>query len=169
VPRVCRSLIPISRLAGAQRNNMIRMITEAAARGWENFTARPEGPLNFRFIIQPTLASIIAIRAGLKDAKARKPAYLWTALTSSVDRAALLHRGWKDMRVPFLVAAVLDAIYQIIIHRWIYPLELLFTATLLALVPYVILRGPVNRVARRFLRNDGAARVGNSSLPPAEQ
>jgi len=169
VPRVCRGLIPISRLAGAQRNNMIRMITEAAARGWENFTARPEGPLNFRFIIQPTLASIIAIRAGLKDAKAGKPAYLWTALTSSVDRAALLHGGWKDMRVPFLVAAVLDAIYQIIIHRWIYPLELLFTATLLALVPYVILRGPVNRVSRRFLRNDGAARVGNSSLPPAEQ
>ena len=169
MPRVCRGLIPISRLAGAQHNNMIRMITEAAARGWENFTARPEGPLNFRFIIQPTLASIIAIRAGLKDAKAGKPAYLWTALTSSVDRAALLHGGWKDMRVPFLVAAVLDAIYQIIIHRWIYPLELLFTATLLALVPYVILRGPVNRVARRFLRNDGAARVGNSSLPPAEQ
>ena len=167
MPRVCRSLIPISRLAGAQHNNMIRMITEAAARGWENFTARPEGPLNFRFIIQPTLASIIAIRAGLKDAKAGKPAYLWTALTSSVDRAALLHGGWKDMRVPFLVAAVLDAIYQIIIHRWIYPLELLFTATLLALVPYIILRGPVDRVARRFLRNDAAAVVDNSSLPPA--
>ena len=145
------------------------MITEAIARGWENFTARPQGPLNFRFIIQPALASIIAIRAGLKDAKAGKPAYLWTALTCSVDRAELLHGGWKDMRVPFLIASTLDAIYQIIIHHWIYPLELLFTATLLALVPYIILRGPVNRVARRFLRNDGAAAVGNSSLPPAGQ
>ena len=146
---------------------MIRMITEAVVRGWENFTARPQGPLNFRFIIQPTLASIIAIRAGLKDAKAGRPAYLWAALTSSADRAQLLHGGWKDMRVPFLVAAVLDSIYQIIIHHWIYPLELLFTATLLALVPYIILRGPVNRVARRFLRNNSAAIVGNSSVPPA--
>jgi hypothetical protein len=52
---------------------------------------------------------------------------------------------------PFLVAATLDAIYQLIIHRFIYPLELLFTATLLALVPYFVLRGPVNRIARRFI------------------
>jgi hypothetical protein len=81
----------------------------------------------------------------------------------------LLHGGWKDMRVPFLVAAVLDAIYQLVIHHWIYPLELLFTATLLALVPYIILRGPVNRVARRFLRNDNTAIVSNSSLPPTGQ
>jgi hypothetical protein len=55
------------------------------------------------------------------------------------------------MRTPFLVAAILDAIYQLIIHKFIYPLELLFTATLLALVPYFILRGPVNRITRRFI------------------
>jgi hypothetical protein len=36
-------------------------------------------------------------------------------------------------------------------HKFIYPLELIFTATLLALVPYFILRGPVNRIARRFI------------------
>jgi hypothetical protein len=31
--------------------------------------------------------------------------------------------------------------------RLVYPLELLFTATLLALVPYASLRGPFNRLA----------------------
>ena len=55
------------------------------------------------------------------------------------------------MRTPFLVSAILDAIYQLITHRFIFPLELLFTATLLALVPYLVLRGPVNRVATRFI------------------
>jgi hypothetical protein len=35
--------------------------------------------------------------------------------------------------------------------RFVYPLELLFTATLLALVPYALLRGPFNRLARLFL------------------
>ena len=35
--------------------------------------------------------------------------------------------------------------------RFIYPLELLFTATVLALVPYALLRGPFNRLARLFL------------------
>ena len=45
------------------------MITEMITRGWDNFIARPDGPLNLRFTIQPILASIIAIRAGLKDRK----------------------------------------------------------------------------------------------------
>ncbi|TGQ09097.1 hypothetical protein EN809_023015 [Mesorhizobium sp. M2E.F.Ca.ET.166.01.1.1] len=121
------------------------------ARGWENFLARPTGSMNFRFIIQPTIATIIAVRAGIKDAREGRPAYLWAALTNPEYRLEMLHGGWKDMRMPFLVAATLDAIYQIITHQFIYPLELLLTATLLALVPYFVLRGPVNRVARRFI------------------
>ncbi len=137
------------------------VITEMIARGWEHFLARPTGSLNLRFILQPTIASILALRAGVNDARQGRPAYLWAALTNPVHRWQLLHGGWKDMRTPFLVAATLDAIYQIIIHKFIYPLELLFTATLLALVPYFILRGPVNRVARRFIsKGTGAADKG---------
>ena len=52
---------------------------------------------------------------------------------------------------PFLLAITLDCIYQLMTIRFIYPLELLFTATLLALVPYALLRGPFNRLARVFL------------------
>jgi hypothetical protein len=127
------------------------IITDMIARGWENFLARPTGSLNFRFILQPTIATIIAARAGIKDAREGRPAYLWAAFTNSEYRWQLLHGGWKDMRTPLLIAATLDAIYQIIIHQFIYPLELLFTATLLALVPYFVLRGPANRVARRII------------------
>ncbi len=134
-------------------------ITDMIIRGWDNFLARPDGAVNLRFYIQPTLASIIAIRAGLKDARIGRPAYLWKAITNREHRAELLRGGWKDMRMPFLIACVLDAIYQIITHRWIYPLEMLFTATLLALVPYLLLRGPVNRLASAFSRNP---------VPPAE-
>src|SRR5437762_991975 len=137
------------------------MITDMIARGWENFLARPTGSLNLRFILQPTIASILALRAGIKDAREKRPAYLWAAVTNPEHRWQLLHGGWKDMRTPFLVAATLDAIYQIIIHEFIYPLELLFTATLLALVPYFILPGPVNPIARRFIsERTGAANKG---------
>ncbi|MCP6769419.1 hypothetical protein NL529_31690, partial [Klebsiella pneumoniae] len=62
----------------------------------------------------------------------------------------LLHEGWQGARTPFLVAVVLDCIYQLLTFRFIYPVELLFTATLLALVPYALLRGPFNRLARSF-------------------
>ena len=127
------------------------IIADMIVRGWENFLARPTGSLNLRFILQPTIASFLALRAGINDAKEGRPAYLWAAVTNPEHRWQLLHGGWKDMRTPFLVAAILDAIYQLIIHKFIYPLELLFTATLLALVPYFILRGPVNRIARRFI------------------
>jgi hypothetical protein len=138
-------------------------IIDMVARGWENFVARPEGPLNLRFIIQPTLASIIALRAGLKDANAGRPAYLWAVFTDSDYRRIFLHGGLKDLRIPIVVGTTLDVIYQIIIHRWVYPLELLFTVTLLVLVPYLILRGPVNRIARRFVRGGGAEAAGKDS------
>jgi hypothetical protein len=137
--------------------NVTSTLTDMIARGWENFLTRPEGTLNFRFILQPTIAAILALRAGIDDARNGRPAYLWAAFTKPAYRAQLLHGGWKDIRTPFLVSAVLDAIYQLITHRFIYPLELLFTATLLALVPYLILRGPVNRIARRFILPDSAA------------
>jgi hypothetical protein len=61
------------------------------------------------------------------------------------------------------VAIVLDCIYQLITVQFIYPLELLFTATLLALIPYVLLRGPFNRIARLFLPNAGAPRIETNS------
>ena len=44
-----------------------------------------------------------------------------------------------------------------------YPLELLFTVTLLVLVPYLILRGPVNRIASRFVSGGGADAAGKDS------
>jgi len=55
------------------------------------------------------------------------------------------------------IKILLDCIYQLITARFIYPLELLFTATLLAFVPYVVLRGPFNRVARLLLTLRSAA------------
>ena len=122
----------------------------------------PTGSLNLRFILQPTIATIIAARAGIKDAREGRPAYLWAALTNPDYRWQLLHGGWKDMRTPFLVAATLDAIYQLITHKFIYPLELLFTATLLALVPYFILRGPLNCIAQRFIGRGAEAADKNA-------
>lgn len=119
-------------------------------RGWVNFLARPQGAFSFRFILQPTIAAVLALRAGYKDAAQDRPAYLWAAIAHPAYRSQLLHGGWKDIRTPFFVSATLDAIYQLVTHRFIYPLELIFTATLLALVPYLILRGPANRVAHRF-------------------
>lgn len=39
--------------------------------------ARLDGPMHFRFIMQPLMAAILATIDGIKDGKAGKPAYLW--------------------------------------------------------------------------------------------
>ena len=116
--------------------------------------------MNLRFIMRPTLASLLAIRAGWKDARAGRPAFLWETLTNPEARADLVRSGWKDMGKAFVVAGVLDAIYQVMVLERISVVATLFTATLLALVPYSLLRGPANRVARRFTRSRGANGTG---------
>jgi len=46
---------------------------EILNRFWENLAGRLSGPMNFRLVIQPTVAGILAIRAGLKDARGGRP------------------------------------------------------------------------------------------------
>ena len=124
-------------------------------RGWDNFLARPNGALSLRFFVQPTMAGLLALRSGIEDAREGRQGYLWALLTNPQRRFQLIHEGWRGARTPFLVAIALDAVYQVITIQFIYPLELLSTATLLALVPYALLRGPFNRLARLFLAGTG--------------
>jgi len=42
-------------------------------------------------------------------------------------------------------------VYQLIVHRGVYILELLITAVTLAIVPYILLRGLISRIARMVL------------------
>ena len=115
----------------------------------ENMTARVTGPMKFRLVLQPLMAAIFAIRAGLADAKAGKPPYFWAILTDPAHRAELLRDGWKSVGKIFLLAVVLDVVYQVIVARFVYPGEVIIVALLLAIVPYLILRGLVTHIARR--------------------
>jgi hypothetical protein len=115
----------------------------------EHLIARINGPLKFRLLLQPAMATFLAIRSGLKDAREGKPAYFWALFTEPSERAEMLKDGWKSMGKLFILASVLEMAFQIIALRWVYPLETLLVAIVLAVVPYVLLRGPVNRIARR--------------------
>lgn len=129
------------------------VIADMIVRGWENFLARPSGPFNLRFFLQPAVASILALRAGVKDAKQGSPAYLWAALTNPEHRTYLLHSGWKDLCTPIVIGAILDSAYQFMVHRSLYPFELLFTVILLVVAPYLLLRGPINRILQRHTKH----------------
>ena len=83
----------------------------------ENLIARLDGPLHFRFIMQPTVASILAIIGGVKDAKAGKPAYFWAVLVSPGHRKELIKDGWKSIWKVCILAMVLEVAYQLISKR----------------------------------------------------
>jgi hypothetical protein len=120
------------------------------ARVIENLLGRVSGPMHFRVFLQPTMAIIFAVRDGMKDARQGEPPYFWSLFTGSEGRMELVRKGWKSVGKVFILALVLDAAYQIWQLHWFYPGEALLTALLLAIVPYLLLRGPANRIAARI-------------------
>ena len=119
------------------------------ARIFENLIDRVSGPMKFRLILQPLMAIIFAVRSGLKDAREGRPAYFWSLFTDSVNRRDMLRDGWKSVGKVFVIAIIIDLVYQLIVFRWFYPVEAILVAAILAFIPYLLIRGPVNRIARR--------------------
>lgn len=119
---------------------------------WVRFTtdmaARVSGPMKFRLVLQPAMAAFFAIRSGLADARAGRPPYFWTLLEDSADREAMLKDGWKSVGRVFILAVVLDVVYQLYVLHFVYPIQAIAVACLLAILPYLILRGLVTRLAR---------------------
>ena len=114
--------------------------------------ARVSGPMKFRLVLQPAMTAFFAIRSGLADARAGKPPYFWALLADPGQRAGMIKDGWKSIGRVFILAVVLDVIYQIIVLRFVYPGEAIIVAFILAIAPYLILRGLVTRVARTRVR-----------------
>jgi hypothetical protein len=139
-------------------------IQEYLARVWEMLIGRLQGPLTFRLILQPLAAVIIAIRVGIRDAREGRTPYFWTVLIDPVRRPELIRLAWKDVRKVFVFAFVLDAVYQVIVHHWVYLGQAFIVATVLAIIPYLLIRGPVTRIMRRVF-----ALKGGKSEKVAEQ
>jgi hypothetical protein len=128
---------------------------EVRARIWQNMVERPAGPMTFRFILQPIMATIAALYDGVADARSGRTAYLWTILTNPEKRGGRLHEGLVSTARVLLLGLVMDLIYQFIAFDAFHPAEAVIIAVLLAFVPYLLLRGPVARIAR-WWHGDGS-------------
>ena len=119
-------------------------------RVWQEIVERPGGPFAMRFYLQPTMAAFFAIRDGLKDARAGRHPYLWDFRSHPERRRELLRDGWKSVGKIFIIACVLDIVYQLAVLRGFRPVQTLLIATMLAVFPYAVLRGPANRIFSRW-------------------
>jgi hypothetical protein len=132
---------------------------EAVQRLWGNLVDRPSGPMKFRFVLQPAMAGIAAIRAGVKDARTGRSPYFWTILHRPQERFARLSEGLNAAARIILLGLAIDVIYQVTELKMFYPVEALIIALLLAFVPYLLIRGPAARIARRWRAHASAGEI----------
>ena len=124
---------------------------EVRARIWQNLLDRPGGPMVFRFILQPIMATIAALRDGVKDARTGRAPVSPDDSHDPAKRAGRLDEALVATARIILLGLVMDRIYQFIEFDTFHPAEAVIIALLLAFVPYLLLRGLFARVARRWL------------------
>jgi hypothetical protein len=119
----------------------------------DGLLARIEGPMNFRLILQPLVALFFAFRDGLRDAREGRSPYFWALFTEPAHRRDMLESGWRSIGKVFVIAIILDFVFQYIVFHGFRPIGALLAGIILAVVPYLLLRGPVNRIMQ--LRREG--------------
>jgi hypothetical protein len=128
---------------------------ELLARSWDLLVGRATGPLHLRLVIQPMMAAFLAMRAGARDVRAGRTPFGWAVLVGRGHRADLVREAWNDVAVLFLAAFIIDALYQVIEFQWVYLVQSLAVAAMLALPTYVLVRGPTHRLLRLLSRISG--------------
>lgn len=126
---------------------------------WRNLIERPEGPLSFRFILQPVMAAVAAILDGVRDARTVRTPFFHAVLWEPQHRIARLTEAMNAIARIILLGLVMDVIYQVIALKRFYPAEAVIVALLLAVAPYVMLRGLITRGARRWWHGTPAPRI----------
>jgi len=122
---------------------------ETLTRFVSDLIGRLTGPLTLRLFLQPAVAGFLAVRDGLKDAREGRPYHFWRMVTGPPEaRIRRAKETWRAVSKVFIMAVAFDVVYQWLALRWIYPIESMVTATILAIIPYVALRGVTNRIAR---------------------
>jgi hypothetical protein len=124
---------------------------EVLARIWHNMLDRPGGPFVFRFVLQPIMAMVAALRGGLHDARLGRPPFLQTVLTDPSQRRGRLDEALIATSRIVLLGLAMDTAYQIIEFDSFHPAEAVIIALMLGVVPYLLLRGVVTRIARRWV------------------
>jgi hypothetical protein len=121
---------------------------EVRARFWHDLLERPDQLMRFRFVLQPIMAAIAALHDGMEDARLGRSPYIWTLLSSPSERVGRLAEGVISTARVLLLGLCMDTVYQLIVLKTFYPAQAVAVAITLGFIPYLLLRGPIQRIAR---------------------
>ena len=132
----------------------------------ELMTRIATGPFQFRFILQPAMATLLGVRDGLADAKSGSPPFLWGLLSRRIASKGQFKTALRHLMVPVVIATVLDAVVQYLTFSHIRPLTALIVGTILMSLPYTTARGVANRLrSRRDTARKQRAKQGAQPVP----
>lgn len=142
---------------------MMLLVIDFLTRFWTDLMERTDGPMTFRFFLQPTMALLTAAIDGIRDARHGRAPY-FTRLThaaSHAERLATFREGITATTRILLLGVVMDVIYQVrVFGGFTHPLEAFVLSVTLAFIPYLLLRGPFQRLASAWIRRRRASPGG---------
>ncbi len=115
----------------------------------QDILARLSGPGRLRFIVQPTVAIMLGVRSGIKDARDRVPPFLWALAFHGKRRRELFRSAFASIQDLVTIAILLDVISQVLIFHEVRPGAALLVGPMLITLPYVLARALSNRIVRR--------------------
>jgi len=116
---------------------------------FEDMLARLSGPGRLRFILQPTVALLLGVRDGVKDARIGSPPFLFALIYHRANYRGLVGTAFASLRDLLAIAIILDMVSQLAIFRRIHPGAALLLGPVLVAIPYGISRALANRIAHR--------------------
>ena len=115
---------------------------------WSEMISRTTGPLALRFLLQPLMASALAVRDGIRDANLNRTPYLAAIMTNPATRRGRTLEGLRAVSRVLSLSIAVDLIYQYMVLGAFRPIQALIIGVMLAFVPYLLVRGPAARISR---------------------
>ena len=107
------------------------------------------GQGQFRLLLLLAVALVLGIRAGIADAREGTLPFGRRLREANEPRAELMKDSVKRALNPLALAFVLDVILQRLTLGYVRPLAAIIVAAILVWLPFVIVRGIMNRFWRR--------------------
>ncbi|MFL5322248.1 MAG: hypothetical protein ACJ790_21505 [Myxococcaceae bacterium] len=105
------------------------------------------GPGSFRFVLQPLVALVLALRDAKRDVVEGNPPFL-LSLFIGARRRDRVKQGLRQIVIPLVIATVLDGVLQVVITGHLRVVQAVLTGGLLIAFPYSGGRGLFNRFLR---------------------
>lgn len=110
------------------------------------------GPMSFRFLLQPAVATLLGIRDGRLDAKAGTRPFIDDLLFRSSDRSKALRSAVRALAMPVAFGTLFDGVAQYLIFMHVRPGAAMLVGTVVMALPYVSARAVSNRIETAAMR-----------------